>query len=267
MEPATDSPLGLLLLAHGERLDGADNGGAFRLKADLTARGIVAEIRLGFINGAPTIAEALDEFEAPRVLVYPLLMSAGYFARKGLRELREAQATARRKRTVDILPVLGLDPALAGIAAARASAAIRPLGVAPAEAILVLMAHGSTRDSASQIATDTLAGRIGRLGLFADVRTAYLDQAPSLAEAISSSRAPAVVVGLFAGEGLHGGVDVARTIAETGRPGIAFAGNAGNWPEIATVVARAVEREGQSAGDLGMSAARGGDPPLRESPI
>lgn len=246
MEQATDGPLGLLLLAHGERLQGGDNGGAFRLKADLTAFGIAAEIHLGFINGAPTIGEALDQFESPRILVYPLLMSDGYFAQKGLRELREAQATARRKRTVDILPVLGLDPVLAEIAAARASAATRPLGVAPAEAILVLMAHGSTRDSASQIATDTLAGRIGRLGLFADVRTAFLDQSPSLTEAISSSRAPAVVVGLFAGEGLHGGIDIARTIAETGRSDIAFAGNAGSWPEIATLVVRTVEREVQS---------------------
>jgi sirohydrochlorin ferrochelatase len=243
MEPATsESPVGLLLLAHGERLQGADNGGAFRLKADLTARGIAAEIRLGFINGAPTLAEALNEFEAPRILVYPLLMSAGYFARKGLRELGEAQTVAGRKRTVDILPILGLDPALADIVAARASAAIQPLGVTPAEAILVLMAHGSARDSASQVATDTLAARIGRLGLFADVRAAYLEQAPSLAETLSSSRAPAVVVGLFAGEGLHGGTDVVRIIAEAGRSDIAFAGNAGSWPEIAEIVVCAVER-------------------------
>jgi sirohydrochlorin ferrochelatase len=104
------------------------------------------------------------------------------------------------------------------------------------------MAHGSARDSASQVATDTLAARIGRLGLFADVRAAYLEQAPSLAETLSSSRAPAVVVGLFAGEGLHGGTDVVRIIAEAGRSDIAFAGNAGSWPEIAEIVVCAVER-------------------------
>jgi sirohydrochlorin ferrochelatase len=262
MEPATDgrqsaSSIGLLLLAHGEGLRHADNAGAFRLKADLTECGIAAEIRLGFINGTPTIADALGAFQASHIVVYPLLMSAGFLAEKGFRILRDAQAATGRKRTLEILPVLGLEPALADVIAARASSAARALAVTPSESILVLMAHGSKRGSASEAATEMLAKRLARCGSFGDVRTAYLEQAPSLSEALATSRAPAVVVGLFAGEGLHGGTDVVRMIAEAGRSDIAFAGNAGSWPEIAKIVVCAVERASK------LASARGGAPVRR----
>ena len=48
------------------------------------------------------------------------------------------------------------------------------------------------------------------------------------------------MVGLFAGEGLHGREDVARLMAVLQRRDIAFAGNVGAWPEIVDIVAAAI---------------------------
>lgn len=260
-------PVGLLLLAHGERVEGAGNDCAFRLAADLSSLRPADETRLGFISGTPTIAEALNSFRATHVIVYPLLMSAGYFAQTGFARLRDAQATMVPKRVLKVLPLLGLDPALASIVAVRASDAAASLSVLPSDATLVLIAHGSNREPASKIAAETLAERLVALKTFAAVRVAFLEQCPSLGTALSPDTRPAVIVGLFAGEGRHGGIDIARTIAALERRDVAFAGNAGTWPEIVQIVASAVERGIQSVAVAGMSATRDGDPTFTELPV
>jgi hypothetical protein len=51
---------------------------------------------------------------------------------------------------------------------------------------------------------------------------------------------PAVVVGLFSGEGLHGARDAPRLVERLHRNDIVFAGIMGSGPGIAELVARAV---------------------------
>ena len=66
--PSRDKPLtsrhgtnrrtfALLLAAHGERKDGAMNIGVARLAAALQRRAIAEEVGIGFVKGAPSIAE------------------------------------------------------------------------------------------------------------------------------------------------------------------------------------------------------------------
>jgi sirohydrochlorin ferrochelatase len=102
------------------------------------------------------------------------------------------------------------------------------------------MAQGSTQDQASYIATTELADRLGKLQRFSDVEAVFLEQPPTLTDVLSRQSGPVVVVGLFVGDGLHGGEDVARLIAALQRSDIVFAGNVGTWPEIADIVAAAV---------------------------
>lgn len=228
---------GLLLAAHGERAAGADNRGVESLARALRARGVAAEVRCGFIKGTPTLAEAVREFAAARILVLPLFLADGYFSRVRLPQLLDPAETGR---SVEILPPIGLHPALAGLVARKADAACAAAGTDPARTTLVLVAHGSTRDDASRRATEALAARIAAQGRFAEVRSAFLEEPPDPAGLLAAARGPVAVVGLFIGEGLHGREDVGRLVAGAGRADVVTVGNLGTWPDFVDAVARAV---------------------------
>ena len=87
-----------------------------------------------------------------------------------------------------------------------------------------------------------MAREIERLAAFRKVAIALLEEPPSLQDAAASVEGPAVVVGLFSGEGLHGAKDAPRLVAQLGRSDIVFAGIMGSGPGIAELVAQAVER-------------------------
>jgi sirohydrochlorin ferrochelatase len=232
----------LLLLAHGERLDGQTNEAVNLIFSMLRERRVAAEVGVGFLGASPSIEEAVQRLTAPRLLVYPLFMADGYFLRIATDRLRKAAMQDGMSRTLDILPPLGADPALAELVIARAATAASERGFALAETALILVAHGSLRQEASQAATDLLVERVRRLGRFDGVYGAFLEQPPSLAAALSGHPGPAVVVGLFVGNGLHGEADLQRQIGSLPAERIAFAGTLGSWPEIADLVTIRVAR-------------------------
>jgi len=232
----------LLLAAHGERRTGSDNQGVAQLAARLQALGLAPAVGFGFVKGAPSISEAVRRLAGHDLLVYPLFLSDGYFTRTLLpRQLSEAGAFARG-RTVRLLPPLGLDPALVDLVLDRARAVARARDWPEARTELVLLAHGSSNNPASRRAAERIAKSIARRNAFARVRPAFLEEAPFLDDAIVGSRGPVLVVGLFAGEGLHGGDDVPQRVAELGRPDLAFAGNVGAFEALSDVIAAAIRR-------------------------
>ena len=260
--------LGLMLAAHGERRSGAENDGVARLAAALAARDTATEVGFGFLNGAPMIGDAVAAFDASDILVYPLFLSDGYFTRVRLAQAL-ADANSDGARAISMLPPLGLDPALASLIADKATDAALAEEFALPRTSVVLLAHGSSKDPASQTATDVIAQRLDRLRWFAGVKTAFLDQHPSLAAACARIAGPIVVVGLFAGEGLHGRQDVPRLVAALDRPDTAFAGNVGAWPEIADIVLGAIRRrpaEGEASRTAGADPADVTRPSLAAEP-
>lgn len=225
---------GLLLLAHGERIDDPANAGVRSLLGELRSRRILPEIHAGLLAGHPAIGEGVAAFRTSDILVYPLFMADGYFLRKASGELEAA--ARKRQAEITLLPPLGTNPALADVIAARAQAAARAQGFSLPATRLVLVAHGSQREPASQQATDALLRRLREQAVFAAVQAAYLEQPPSFAAVLGAAAGPAVVVGLFMGSGLHGGIDVDRLIESAGS-GVVNAGNVGTWAEIADLVA------------------------------
>jgi sirohydrochlorin ferrochelatase len=229
---------GVLLAAHGERGGGADNAGVERLAAALSRRNVAAEVGFGFIKGTPTISQAVRAFTAPRLIVYPMFFSDGYFT--GVRLPQLLMDAGRASLTISMLPPLGLDPGLAALVAAKVAQATRAQGLTDSQAAVVLLAHGATGNAASRRATERLADRLRARTQFSAVACAFLQEAPMLDAVIERLPDRAVVVGLFAGEGLHGAEDVRRLIAGLGRPDVAFAGNVGTWQETADLVAAAI---------------------------
>jgi sirohydrochlorin cobaltochelatase len=233
-------PFGLLLAAHGERRADADNACVVRLARSLADKGVAAEIGFGFIKGSPTVDEAIAALLSRDVVVYPLFLSDGYFTRVALPRLVEEAMRRDKGRAIRILPPLGLEPALADLIADETVAAAR--ANVPAETSIVLLAHGSEKDQASRVATERLADRVRQRQGFYDTRIAFLEEAPSLADAIEGMNGPIIVVGLFAGEGMHGADDARRLVAELKRDDVMLIGPAGTFAGIEAVIASAVTR-------------------------
>lgn len=235
-------PFGLVLAAHGERHADAENAAVARLVRRLAAEGVAAEIGAGFIKGTPTLDDAIRSLSSRDVVVYPLFLADGYFTRIALPRLIEKARHDDADRAVSVLPPLGLEPALADVIADEAVAATHSHGATPGATTVVLLAHGSTKDRASRTAAEQLADRMRQGRRFRDTRVALLEESPSLAEAVADIREPVVVVGLFAGEGMHGAHDARRLVAELARDDLILIGPVGTFAGIASVVAAAVAR-------------------------
>jgi sirohydrochlorin cobaltochelatase len=243
MEPVTDrtcaaSQTAVLLVAHGERREAASNDGVFRLARALADRRLVSEVAAGFINGVPSIKDALDALNAGRIIVYPLFASNGYFTRDRLVQLIDE--SDKESRDILILPPLGLDPGLPHLVMAFVKQTAREHGFASNRCAVIFLAHGSRRNSASREATEQIARDIESRAVFHEVRTAFLEERPFLGEAVASITGPAVVVGLFSGEGMHGASDAPRLTAELRRDDIVFAGVIGSAAGIEDLVTRSV---------------------------
>ncbi|MDE2380117.1 CbiX/SirB N-terminal domain-containing protein, partial [Bradyrhizobium sp.] len=146
----------------------------------------------------------------------------------------------RAGREVEMLTPLGLDPGLPDVVLQQASDAARVHGFAPEACIVILLAHGSQRNPASRQSTEQMARAIEQRAIFRKVEPAFLEELPSLGDVAASVKGPAVVVGMFSGEGLHGARDAPRLVAQLHRNDIVFAGIMGAAPGIAELVARAV---------------------------
>jgi sirohydrochlorin ferrochelatase len=251
----------VLVVAHGERGGAATNDNAVRLAQTLAAQRVADEVGCGFIKGVPAVRDALAAFRAPEVVVYPLLLSDGHFASVALPRLLHEAMPGRPHRSVRILPAMGLDPGLPGLIVDKASDLAAARGLNLRQTMLILLAHGSRRDPASQRTTARVARAARKLARFGYVRAAFLDQSPTLTDVAATTRGPAVVVGLFAGEGRHGADDVWELIAGLRRDEIVFAGNVVSFPGIADLIAAGIARA--SAGRNTLPMAR---PPVPREP-
>ena len=89
---------------------------------------------------------------------------------------------------------------------------------------MLLVGHGTPRNAQSSSTARGLARALDRGRVFAEVGTAFLDEPPSVSEALAALGGEAVVVvGLFAAEGSHGAEDVRGLLAAAG-------GTAGRMP-------------------------------------
>jgi sirohydrochlorin ferrochelatase len=229
----------LLIAAHGERRPGAGNEGVMRIAQAIRECQIVSEVAVGFINGSPAIDEALGGLAARKVIVYPLFASNGYFTRDRLVELiDEASGDARE---IEILPPLGHDCGLPALVVDHISRAALEGGLAPTGLTAVLLGHGSRRNPASREATEWIAREIAKYEIYRDVAVAFLEERPHLEDIARSINGPAIVVGMFSGDGLHGARDAPRLVAQLGRRDVFYSGVIGSTPGIEKVVACSVQ--------------------------
>ncbi|MEX0807885.1 MAG: CbiX/SirB N-terminal domain-containing protein [Dongiaceae bacterium] len=197
-----------------------------------------AEVAAACLDGSPALAETVDATEAARIVLVPFLMAAG---RAFQVVLPERLAMARRRDDVRVAAPVGTHADIAVLAAALAGEALARRGWRADDALLLLVAHGTTRDPKSGEAARDHARAIAAAGCFAAVEAGFLDEPPAIADLLAGRRtAHAVGIGLFADAGPHGAGDAAAPFAAD--PAAVYAGPLGPDPRLTAIVkAQAIE--------------------------
>jgi sirohydrochlorin cobaltochelatase len=199
----------VVLVGHGSSSDPLAARPVRAAARALRARGTFREVRVGFWKGRPHLRDAVARARAPVVLVIPWLFSEGWFWRRAIPKalgLRGRRAFAGGRLLLYARPV-GTHPAMADAVLRCASAVLRGARGRPPprrRTTLLVVGHGTPRDPRSARAVRSVAARLRRRRLWAEVRPAFLEQEPSARAALRASRTPFVVaVPFFAGDGPH----------------------------------------------------------------
>lgn len=232
IKQAAESLPTLILCAHGRGV-AADRRHVPELLADeLRGDGRFSDVRTAYLKGRPDLATALAQPASADVVLVPLLMADGYTNKvilpAALGSVGAGQVTVARP--VGESPALG--PMILGDAKRRCEA----LGWAPRDTTVFIAGHGTGRDRNSAATAERLAADIARSADFGDVRTAFLEQEPLLADALRGCRPNrCLVIGFFMDRGGHGAEDIPRLIARE-HPEAVYTGPVGAFPGFAEVV-------------------------------
>jgi sirohydrochlorin cobaltochelatase len=229
----------LVLAAHAASGGAARHEPVWRWARMLGRRDLFASVRVGYVKGSPGLADAASDgaTAAETVYVVPFFMADGWFNR---RRIPAVLAGVRDSARLRLCAPVGTSPRLAIAADRLAAGTCRRLGLAPADTSLLLIAHGTSRESTSSAAPRAIGDALAATGQFAAVATAFLDEPPSVGEATASLPGKAVAaIGLFAAEGGHGTGDaprLAQAAAAARRLPFTYAGVIGNAPGMAGAI-------------------------------
>ena len=186
------------IVAHGQPGD----PGALQPELEALAARVQALLPGWTVRGA-TLAcrRSLSALHGIEV-IYPQFMADGWFVRTET----PRRLAAAGVQGVRLLSPLGLDPELPALGARIARDTALAAGIDPAGATLVVVGHGSKGSRASAKSTQAFADALPDGAGFAHVTTAFIEEAPFLAEV--APEGPAVCLPFFATNGGHTTEDI-----------------------------------------------------------
>ena len=221
----------LLLCAHGVR---GEAGVAHAHARAIAALDVFAEVKACALHGEPRLEDVLAGITAKRTYLVPLLMAEGRTSE--LLRARALAAAASRSKPLALCRPLGSHPALSDLIAAVAQRTCRARDWAPSKTGLVLIGHGTPRHARSRHSLWRHGARIAETQDFAEVRRAFLDDVPSVPEALRArTAAHTVAVGFFADAGPHGADDVQEFLVGPARE-VVYAGPVGCDPGFVDLI-------------------------------
>lgn len=239
---------GVLLVGHGSHLNPDSSAPTLALAAHLRSLGCFDEVHVGFWKEEPSLARALEAFDADDVTVVPVFMSNGYFVQQVIpRELRLGGRLSRVDgRTIRYTPAIGDHPSLAKVVVQRA----REAGAQEDDALAVL-GHGTPRNPESERNIYRQTEFVRQVGAFREVTTVFLDQEPNMQDVFSMVEARRVVlVPLFIADGWHVGETIPEDMAldanaerADGRA-LLYSAAVGTHASVAQVIIELVEEAG-----------------------
>jgi sirohydrochlorin cobaltochelatase len=195
------------------------------------------QIEVGLLNGAPSVADALSAIQAPRMHAVPFFMEAGYFTNVAIPKALGADPR------VCLRPPVGLHPSMVDIIEAQASCGCAAIGVLPTAAAVLVVGHGSASAPGRALAMQAHAAALAERRIFGQIATACLEEPPLLADTLRTlADWPVIVIGFFAGEGMHVRDDVPNAIAMersrrgAGGPVVQFHGSVTDDPSLRRII-------------------------------
>lgn len=227
--PATERAA--LIVAHGSP---SDPWTQERALERLAAR--VADCLPGWEVRGTTLA-APGRFEAvcaamQRPVLTPFFMAGGWFTTRAL---------PRRAAPFDVMQLepFGHHPTLPAVAAARIARCVSPAALPDCQ--ILIAAHGSRTARGSAEATERFAASLARLLPCAAPRTAFLEEAPFVADVARGMQGPAICLPLFALSSTHVTDDLPRALGQAGFAGTVLPPLI-DWPEVPGLLAEAIAR-------------------------
>lgn len=183
----------LLLVAHGDPGDPRSSGPARAAAEQLDATGRFACVRVAALKESPPPGEVLRALPPERIVV-PFFMAQGYFVTEVLPRVLAAAGVPYRAT------------AAVGTSGRITASVLDVASAVPhvrSQTALVVLAHGTARNTASRDTAFAAARALGACG-YAEVATFFTDDTPSLEELDRCTAAPTVLaVPFFAGAGFH----------------------------------------------------------------
>lgn len=225
-------------MAHGDCGGEARNVLANELARRLRAARCYDEVSVGYMRCGISIEEAAARITSGHVRVYPLFMSDGYYVRDAIpRRLGIQDGVDSFGHRVDIGEPLGVNPNLPDILMSAATQTAHVAGIRTEDATLLIVAHGSGNSPHSAETARAIAGQMSERRMFGRVETAFLEEAPLFSEALLDCPRPLLVLGLFAGGGLHAEDDVRAAIRELNDPRVHLVEQLGGYARIIEMIA------------------------------
>lgn len=218
----TERPV-ILLAAHGERGGAGKNARLAQIVADVGKAMPDADVGSILVNVEGLVEKTLAACGRRPVLCLPLLFSDGYFYRERLLP----HFSGARKLTPPLALWSSFAPFLAD------NLALRMISHA-ADPRVMLVAHGSKERGRSSACAREVAMRLQ--ARYGRVTVGFLEEAPFAKDVVAGLTSPWCAIGLFLGEGLHGGEDF-DVLVSSARVAPAAAFTAGELPGLPGLIA------------------------------
>jgi len=200
----------LVIVGHGSTQN-PDSSAPTLVHADkIRERGLFAEVVSCFWKEEPSMRELFYQVEAPEIFVVPNFISEGYFTKSVIpRELELEGPVTRRAdgRVVKYCEPVGSHERMTEVLLHRAAETAPD--VPPGETTLFIVGHGTALNDNSAKAAKDQVRLIEEMGIYGEVLSAYMEEAPLISEWDTLSQFPNVlVVPFFIADGLHSYEDI-----------------------------------------------------------
>ena len=199
----------LVIAGHGSTVNPDSSAPTWELAEEIRRRGVFGEVHCAFWKEEPSLRQVLHCVDREDVYVVPNFISEGYFTTTVIpRELGLGGPLTRVGRhVVKYCEPVGNHARMTELLLKRA-AEIAP-GVPPEKTSLFIVGHGTDLNENSAVAAKREVERIAALGRYREVLSAYMEEAPLIAEWDRLSSSPnVVVVPFFIADGLHSYEDI-----------------------------------------------------------
>ncbi|HSU13147.1 CbiX/SirB N-terminal domain-containing protein [Longimicrobium sp.] len=255
----------LIIIGHGSHLNGDSSAPVYRHAEAIRRAGVFGEVRECFWKEEPSMREVFDLVEADDVYVVPLFISEGYFTEEVIpRELGLAgpapSVTAKLGKTIRYCGPVGTHPSMSAMILRRAEETAGLSHDEARRAGLVIIGHGTERNSNSSEVIYRVTREAAAAGVFGHVRAGFLDQEPAVGQVLGEMEERRIVlVPFFVAEGWHTqetipddlGINRPAVSAVTERDGrtIWYAPPVGTFPEIARIILQRAREAGADVPD------------------